>query len=225
MRLQRREASNVIGHGQRHAHGGKDAVIRWAGLYDLAMRLWWRRGKRWRDGLLDRLELRPGQRVLDVGSGTGRLASALADRVGPGGSVEGVDAGSEMVARAEKNNRRRRRPVTFTAARAQELPFPDESFDAVTCTLALHHVAPDHRAAAVAEMRRVLRPGGQVLIAEFDGAGGGLTPLARLHTRHPEHAGALDAAVDLLTAAGFTAVTRGSTSISGIGQVVARRTD
>jgi ubiquinone/menaquinone biosynthesis C-methylase UbiE len=216
----------VAKHAQPHAHGGEDAIIRWAGLYDLGMRLWWRRGKRWRDGLLALLDLRPGQRVLDVGSGPGRLAFALADRVSPGGSVDGVDAAREMVARAEKNNRRRRRPVTFATARAQALPFPDESFDAVTSTLVLHHVAPDDRAAAVGEMRRVLRPGGQVLIAEFDGvAGGGLTPLARLHARHPEHAGSLDAAIDLLTANGFTAVTRGSTTISGIGQVVARRAE
>ena len=213
----------MIGHGQRHAHGSEDAVIRWAGLYDLGLRLWWRRGRRWRDGLLDVLALQPGQRVLDVGSGTGRLAFALADRVGPGGSVDGVDAASEMVAQAERNNRRRRRPVTFTAARAQELPFPAQSFDVVTCTLALHHVAPDHRAAAVAEMHRVLRPGGRVLIADFDGSGGGLTPLARLHTRHPEHARALDQAADLLTAAGFTDLTRGITTVAGVGQVVARR--
>jgi ubiquinone/menaquinone biosynthesis C-methylase UbiE len=213
-------------HGpEEHAHGGGDAVIRWARLYDLGLRLWWRRGDKWRRDLLDRLDLRPGQRVLDVGSGTGHLALALADRVAPGGSVEAVEPAQEMVDRAVRNNRRRPRLVSFTVARAQQLPFPDQSFDAVTCTLALHHVARDDRAAAVAEMHRVLRPGGRVLIAEFDGAGGGLTPLARLHTRHPEHAGALDQAAELLTGAGFAAVTRGTTTISGIGQVVARRVD
>ena len=220
----RRKVGSVIGHRQRHAHGSEDAVIRWARLYDLGLRLWWRRGDKWRRDLLDRLDLRPGQTALDVGSGTGHLALALADRVTPGGSVEGVDPAKEMVDRAMRNNRRRSRPVTFIVARAQQLPFPDESFDAVTCTLALHHVARGDRAAAVAEMQRVLRPGGRVLIAEFDGAGGGFTPLARLHTRHPEHAGALDQATDLLTAAGFAAVTRGSTTLSGIGQVVGRRT-
>ena len=212
------------GHRHDHAVGEQDAVIRWARLYDFGLRVWWRRGRRWREGLLDQLDLRPGQRVLDVGSGTGQLAFALADRVAPGGSADGVDAGTEMVSRAERANRRRRRPVTFTTARAQQLPFPDGTFDAVTCTLALHHVARDDRAAAVREMHRVLRPGGRVLVAEFDGAAdGGLTPLARLHTRQPEHAGALDEAVGLLTRAGFTAVTRGSTAIAGIGQVMATR--
>ncbi len=214
--------------GHRHhgvGSGDEDALIHWAWLYDLGLRLWWRRGATWRRDLLDQLDLRPGQRVLDVGSGTGRLAFALADRVVPGGSVEGVDAASEMVAQAVRSNRRRQRPVTFTTARAQSLPFPAGSFDAVTCTLVLHHVARNDRPAAAAEIYRVLRPGGRMLVAEFDGTGGGLRPLGRLHNRHAEHAHSLDEAVGLLTAAGFTAVTRGPTTIAGMGRVVAARQD
>jgi ubiquinone/menaquinone biosynthesis C-methylase UbiE len=214
----------MIGHSHAHAHGDGDAVIRWAWLYDVGQRVWWRRGQRWRNGLLDLLDLQPGQRALDIGSGPGRLAFALADRVQPGGSVDGVDAASEMVSHAQRANRRRGLPVTFSTARAQQLPFPAEAFDAITCTLVLHHVARDDRATAVGEMHRVLRPGGRVLLAEFDGAGGsGLTPLARLHTRSAEHAHALDEAVGLLGTAGFTAITRGPTTIAGIGQVVATR--
>jgi ubiquinone/menaquinone biosynthesis C-methylase UbiE len=214
----------MVGHSHAHAHGAEDAVIRWAWLYDLGQRLWWWRGVRWRNDLLDRLDLRPGQRVLDVGSGPGRLAYAIAERVQPGGSVDGVDAAREMVRTAERANRRRRLPITFVTAQAQQLPFPSETFDAVTCTLALHHVARDDRAIAVAEMHRVLRHGGRVLVAEFDGAGGGgLTPLARLHNRSAEHTHALDEAVGLLGAAGFTAITRGPTTITGMGQVVATR--
>ncbi len=72
--------------------------------------------------------------------GSGRSTSAPAPgswrspwpiECAPGGSVDGVDAAVEMVRRAERNNRRRPRPVTFTTARAQQLPFPDETFDAV----------------------------------------------------------------------------------------------
>lgn len=207
----------------RHAHGDGDALIRWAVAYDLMLRLWWRRGRRWRKGLIDPLDLQPGQRALDIGSGTGHLSFALADRVVPGGWVDGVDGAEEMVRLARRRNRRRRRPVAFVTGRAQQLPFPDASVDAVTCTLVLHHVAAADRPTAVAEMRRVLRPGGRVLIADFEGAGGGLTPLGHFYSRHADHAEALDEAVDLLRAAGFTALSRGSTTITGIGQVTATR--
>ncbi len=163
--------------------------------------------------------------MLDIATGTGLAAEAAAEAVGPTGHVVAADISPAMVERARE--RLGGSPnVSFAVEDGQRLTFPDASFDAVTCTLVLHHVAPDDREAAMAEIRRVLRPGGQVLIAEFDGVSrGGLNPLARLHTtRHPEHAGSLDAAVGLLTAAGFTAIARGSTTISGIGQVVARRT-
>lgn len=211
------------GHGQEHAHG--DALVRGAWLYDLRLRLWWgRRAAAWRSGLIERLDLRPGQRALDVGSGTGQLAFALAERVAPGGSVDGVDAAVEMVRRSQRKNRRRRRAVTFTEARAQELPFPDATFDAVTCTLALHHVAADDRRAAVAEMGRVLRPGGRLSIADFEPTADGRVPFGPLFGRgHAMHAGALDEAEQLLAAVGFRDLTRGQTSVRGIGQLVGTR--
>ena len=213
----------MVGH--RHVHTDGDALIRWAWLYDLGLRLWWgRRGAAWRSGLVDRLDLRPGQRVLDVGSGTGQLAFALADRVVPGGSVDGVDAAVEMVGRAQRNNRRRPRPVTFTEARAQGLPFPDETFNAVTCTLALHHVAGEGRRTAVEEMRRVVRPGGRLLVADFEPTADGRVPFGPIFGRgHAMHDGALDEAEQLLAAVGFRDLTRGPTSVSGIGQVVGTR--
>src|SRR5215210_7929755 len=89
-----------------------DALIRWAGAYDVGMRLWGRGGRRWRTGLAERLDLRPGDRVLDVASGTGRLAFELARWVSPGGSVDGIDAAEEMVAFANKTSQRLRLPVT-----------------------------------------------------------------------------------------------------------------
>ena len=137
----------------------RDWIIHWAGLYDLTTGLLGRRGHQLRASIADRLKLHPGDRVLDVGSGTGRLAVVLAQRVGPTGSVTGIDPSKEMVARATAKARSAEVPVTFQEAFAQQLPFAGASFDAVTCTLALHHVADPDRPTAVAEMYRVLRPG------------------------------------------------------------------
>lgn len=213
--------------GHHHHHTGHDqdgdALIRWAFRYDLVQRLWWRRGRRWREDLLDQLDLQPGQRVLDVGSGPGQLALALADRVAPGGSVDGVDGAEEMVSRARRNLRRARRPVTFTTGRAQHLPFPDAAFDAITCTLVLHHVAADDRREAVAEMARVLRPGGRLLVADFvPGGSGWFLSRGSGHAHHPD---ALDEAVRLLEGAGFVDLRRGPTTASGIGRVAAVKPD
>jgi ubiquinone/menaquinone biosynthesis C-methylase UbiE len=205
-------------------HQDQDALIRWAGVYDLGMRLWGRRGRQWRASVADRLDLQPGQRALDVASGSGRLAFELASRVVPGGTVDGVDAASEMVNYATRANKRRNLPVTFQTAAAQQLPFPDRTFDAVTCTLALHHIAAHQRPLAVNEMHRVLKPGGRLLIADLQApTHGGYGLARRLFRHHAMDEQPVDQAINLMTAAGFTNVTREQTKVSWIGQAVGTR--
>jgi ubiquinone/menaquinone biosynthesis C-methylase UbiE len=202
-----------------HHHG--DLLIHHARLYDLGFRLWGRRGRRWRTDLARRLNLRPGDRALDVACGTGRLAFELAGYVGPHGSVDGVDAAPEMVDRAAATNNRLRLPVKFQIALAQRLPFPNDTFNAVTCTLALHHIAHDGRRQAIDEIRRVLRPGGRLLIADVQTPTSGLARyLARLSVGHFLAERPLDQAVDLLRAAGFGGLTRDDTTVSWIGLVI-----
>ena len=111
--------------------------------------------------------VQPGDAVLDVGCSGGYLARKLAAAAGPGGRVIGVDPSQAAISHA----RRRALPtMSFTAGTAQDLPLLDASFDVVTCTLAMHHVPARRRQDALAEMYRVTRPGGRLLIADFDPA-------------------------------------------------------
>ncbi len=107
---------------------------------------------------------RPGDQVLDVGCNGGYLARLLAAAVTPGGHVTGVDPSRPAIAYAT-----RKAPAngTFAVGAAQDLSWPDASFDVVTSTLAVHHIPEAARAAAFAEMYRVTRPGGRLLVADF----------------------------------------------------------
>jgi arsenite methyltransferase len=117
--------------------------------------------------VLDTLALRPGQDVLDIGSGPGLLACEMAHKVGGTGSVQGIDPSDNMLAIA-----RGRRPaagsaqVDFASGEATSLPFPDGSFDAVTSTQVYEYVEDTTK--ALAEAKRVLRPGGRLLVLDTD---------------------------------------------------------
>lgn len=106
----------------------------------------------------------PGDDAVDIGCGPGKLVRALGARVGARGSVAGIDPSASAVA---YNQRRDDRPNhRYIQAPAQDLPLPDASVDVVTCTFVMHHIPEEYRAAAIAEMWRVLRPGGRLLLAD-----------------------------------------------------------
>ncbi|MEU8621704.1 methyltransferase domain-containing protein [Streptomyces sp. NPDC048623] len=109
---------------------------------------------------------RPGDRALDVGCGTGYLTLHIADAVAPAGSVVGVDPSPDVLAHARRRAAGRT-DCTFTDGIAEALPGPDGRFDVVVSSLMIHHLPEDVRARAVAEMHRVLRPGGRLLLADF----------------------------------------------------------
>jgi ubiquinone/menaquinone biosynthesis C-methylase UbiE len=145
--------------------------------------------------------------VLDVGCSTGYLARMLAAAAGPSGAVTGLDPSEAAVAYA-----RRRAPsnATFLAGVAQDLSaFPDATFDVVTSTLAIHHVAARKRQDALREMYRVTRPGGRLLVADFDPSRQVL-PLHRGAARM-QHAAASTGPLDELAAAAGYQVQRQGT--------------
>lgn len=125
-----------------------------------------RRGRVYRE-IVSLAGVRQGDSVLDVGCSSGYLARKLAAAAGPSGQVTGVDPSAAAIAYAQ---RRAAGGMTFTVGVAQRLDLPDATFDAVTSTLAMHHVPARQRAAALAEMYRVTKPGGRLLVADFDPA-------------------------------------------------------
>lgn len=114
----------------------------------------------------ERLDLRAGERLLDVGCGTGAAALALAGDVGADGEVVGIDASASMLAVARARATGTSSPMRFTVGDALALDEPDGSFDAVRSERTLQWVADP--GAAVAEMARVLRPGGRLALIDTD---------------------------------------------------------
>jgi demethylmenaquinone methyltransferase / 2-methoxy-6-polyprenyl-1,4-benzoquinol methylase len=121
----------------------------------------------WKDFTLRLAALRPGERVLDVAGGTGDLAAGLARQVGERGLVVLTDINAAMLARGRDRliNAGHIGNVAFAQADAQALPFADACFDCLTIGFGLRNVTD--KPAALASMRRVLKPAGQLLILEF----------------------------------------------------------
>jgi demethylmenaquinone methyltransferase/2-methoxy-6-polyprenyl-1,4-benzoquinol methylase len=132
---------------------------------------------RWRRFLVSRVEVAPTGRVLDVATGTGAVAAELL-RGRPGLAVVGIDQSPEMLAEARRRLGDR---VELVAGRAESLPFEDASFDALTFTYLLRYVADP--AATLAELARVVRPGGTIAMLEFGLPRGIWRPLWELYVR------------------------------------------
>jgi SAM-dependent methyltransferase len=145
-----------------------------AGSYDPVTQSYDRFVERYSGRYVERIAalaaLRPGERVLDVGTGTGILALHVAHLVGEAGRVTGIDLSDGMLAHARAKAERAGlgSRLEFRRMDAERLELEDGAFDAVVSLFALRHFPnPD---AAIAQMRRVLRPGGRLVVAVGEGA-------------------------------------------------------
>lgn len=181
-----------------------------AAMYDFLM-WFYHRGKErpFRKAILRLAALAPGQSVLDVGCGTGTLAIAAKREVGAAGIVRGIDASPEMIARARTKARRQRADVAFENELAEALPYADEQIDVVLSSLMLHHFPRKLRAQAVGEFRRVLKPGGRIVIADFQDSGSKPSGVMRLIRRHRHGHVKLDDMLGMLNEARLEVVNSG----------------
>ena len=130
--------------------------------------------------LLEQAQVRPGQRVLDVGCGTGSLAILL-KRLYPEVDVVGLDPDPKALARARRKADRAAISVRLDQGFGDELPYPDASFDRVLSSLMFHHIPTDEKGKTLRAIRCILKPGGEFHMLDFEGQkNGGAHVLARL---------------------------------------------
>ena len=135
------------------------------GFFDIV--LFGGRLQKLRQRTLNLAGIQVGDKLLDVGCGTGTLAIEAQRCVGKAGRVFGVDPAPQQIARARSKAARRNMPIDFQIGLIEQLAFPDGSFDVVLSTLMMHHVPDDLKRQGLAEIARVLKPGGCLVIADF----------------------------------------------------------
>ncbi len=164
--------------------GGYLPALRFSALtriYDPVIRVTTREG-RFKEMLVEQAAPEPGQRILDLGCGTGTLAIQVKQRE-PRAEVVGLDADPEMLDQARRKAQRAGVELKFTEGMSNELPFEDGTFDRVLSTLFFHHLDPKPKRETAREIARVLRKDGELHVADWGPPSDPV--MARRVSRHP----------------------------------------
>ncbi len=152
---------------------------------------------RLRQMTIEQALLQRGETLLDVGCGTGGVTIPAKGRIGDKGSAAGIDPSPEMIAVARRKAQRAGLEIDLRVGVIESLPFQDDTFDVVTASLMMHHLPKHLQSKGLSEVRRVLKPGGRILIADMIKPS--TTPPKRLLITLPlHHRHAQFAAEDLL---------------------------
>ena len=156
-------------HAQDRAPETRGRLIHWASHYDLVTGVFMLgRERSVREMTIGMAQVKPGDKVLDVGCGTGSLTLVAAAHAGTTGEVHGIDASPEMIVVAQKKAKRAGLDVDFQIGLIEQIAFPDNYFDIVLSSLMLHHLPDDLKERGFDEIRRVLKPGGRFFAVDFE---------------------------------------------------------
>lgn len=151
-----------------HAPHTEGRAIHWARLYDFGTRVMsFGRLSVLHRRMMELAAIAPGERILDVGCGPGRLAIMAGRVAGPAGEACGVDPAPQMIELARRNAAQAAVPARFDVGVIEALPYPGDHFDVVLSSMMLHHLPDDLKDRGLAEIRRVLKPAGRVLAVDF----------------------------------------------------------
>jgi ubiquinone/menaquinone biosynthesis C-methylase UbiE len=117
--------------------------------------------------IIEMAKVKPGDKVLDVGCGTGDLTLTARKYAGASGSAYGIDASLEGIAIARKKAKRSGSETVFEVGLIENIAYPDATFDVVISRLVIHHLPDDLKRQGFAEIFRVLKPGGLIFLADF----------------------------------------------------------
>jgi ubiquinone/menaquinone biosynthesis C-methylase UbiE len=195
-------------------------MIRWATFYDPFVSLFTLgRRARLRRATVALAEIQPGEQVLEVGCGTGDVALAASAQAG---AVVGIDPAPEMIAVARAKAARLAPAVDFQVGVIEALPFPDAAFDVVLSSLMMHHLPDDLKREGIAEIARVLKPGGRLVIVDMKHPTGRRSRMLASLAMHGQLASGIQDLPALLWQAGLAQVESGDTPFRLLGFVRAQ---
>jgi ubiquinone/menaquinone biosynthesis C-methylase UbiE len=161
-------------------------------------------------GTIQLANLQPGEAILDVGCGTGKLIIAAEKVIGPGGTAVGLDVEAGMIAQAQANVDKANSHTTIITASITQIPYPDNSFDVVTSSLVYHHLSQAQIEAGLQEVKRVLKPNGRLLIVDMNPSRRGLAVRLPGHNQLAHQDYVNHEVVEQMQVAGFTNITAGA---------------
>jgi len=149
-------------------------TIPWSSFYDAIVWLMsFGKFKSIRQESIALAQINPGDKVLDVGCGTGDLTLEAKKLAGSAGEVYGIDASPNMIRQAQQKANRTGVNVTFQVGLIEDIEFPENRFDVVLSSLMMHHLPDDLKRAGLTEISRVLKPDGRLLIVDMQSTTGG----------------------------------------------------